>query len=197
MAAACGAALALTAASPASAHAGVVGTDPEDGANLDVAPESISVTFSERLDGPSTEIAVTGPEGEEVELEAAAFDGDTFTQPMRYTVAGQYTVAFRVISEDGHRVDDSFTFTVGEIPVGLFADGAGETEPEDDDPQPDPPAEADGETPVAIDAEEPAEGASESDTGTVLATVLLVALVVALGAVLLVKLLGRRRTKDS
>ncbi|GAB3234567.1 hypothetical protein GCM10027447_31820 [Glycomyces halotolerans] len=180
-AAACGAVMALSFASAASAHAALVSTDPEDGAALDTAPESFSATFSEILDGPSTEIAVTGPGGEAVEVDEPSFDGDTFTQPMRYTAPGRYTVAFRVISEDGHRVDGSVAFTVEEIPAELYAEGFGGTE------------EPTEETTAGA---EPTETAAEEEpnTGAALATILLAFLVIVLGGVLLVKLLGRNRS---
>ncbi|MEU5870300.1 copper resistance CopC family protein [Glycomyces sp. NPDC047369] len=117
--AASGLALALAFAAPASAHAGLVGTDPEDGAALDTAPASVSATFSENLDGPSTEIAVTGPDGAVIDAGDPVFEGDTFTQPMLYAEPGEYTVAYRVISEDGHRIDGAVSFTVAEIPNEL------------------------------------------------------------------------------
>ncbi|MCH7229386.1 copper resistance protein CopC [Glycomyces sp. L485] len=188
LAAGCGAALAVATASSASAHAALVGTDPEDGSTLDTAPASVSATFSELLDGPSTEIAVTDPAGQVLEVDEPTFDGDTFTQPMLYTAPGEYTVAFRVISEDGHRVDDSLVFTVESVPDELLAEGAG--------PQ-DPTAEA----PATTGAEEaPTETAAEEDesnTGAALAMILLAALVVVVGGVLLVKLLGRKTPTDS
>ncbi|MEU6860621.1 copper resistance CopC family protein [Glycomyces sp. NPDC046736] len=192
LAALCGTVLALASAAPASAHAAVVGTDPEDGATLDTAPASVSATFSEILDGPSTTIAVTGPDGEVVEVEAAEYDGDTFTQPMRYTVPGEYTLAYRVISEDGHRIDGSVTFTVAQIPTELL------------DPATAPTTEADSEaTEGATTEAEPTEAsttaaaAEDDDTGATIAVVLLCALVVVAGAVLLVRAMRKRAKAES
>lgn len=184
IAAGCGAILATAHATAVSAHAAVVGTEPETGATVEAAPESVSVTFSEILDGPSTEIAVTGPAGETLELDEAVFDGDTFTQPMLYTTPGEYTVAFRIVSEDGHRVDDAVTFTVETIPDELLADGV---EPEEASPTAET-AETSGTT---EDADE-----EESNTGAALALTLLGALIVVGGGVLLVKLLGRKPERE-
>ncbi|WP_051325198.1 copper resistance CopC family protein [Glycomyces tenuis] len=196
LAAGCGAVLAAATATAASAHAALLGTDPEDGATLDTAPASVSATFSEVLDGPSTTIAVTDPAGETLELDEAAFEGDTFTQPMLYTTPGEYTVAFRVVSEDGHRVDDAWTFTVEAIPDELLAEGAEST---DSAAPTETETEAEAETSEAAepDTSDAADSPEEdTNTGTTLALILLAALVVVVGGVLLVKLLGRGSKDD-
>jgi methionine-rich copper-binding protein CopC len=196
-AAAAGGALALGLAAPASAHAALVGTDPEDGSTVAVAPAEVSAQFSELLDGPSTEIAVTDPSGEVVEVAEPVFDGDTFTQPMLYTTPGEYTVAFRVISEDGHRVDDALNFTVGSIPAELYAPGAA---PTGDAPSEDA-ASADPTTAAATEETSRATGGmvrdEDSNTGAALAAILLGLLVVVVGGVILVKTLGRKQNDDA
>lgn len=194
LAAAGGAVLALGLAAPASAHAALVGTDPEDGATLATAPAEVAVTFSEILDGPSTEIAVTDPAGEVVPVEPAVFEGDTFTQPMLYTTPGEYTVAFRLYSEDGHRVDDAVRFTVESIPEALYAPGAAPTGEASEGAS--DPATAD-ESEATTDAATSAAGdAEESNTGAALAAILLGLLVVVVGGVVLVKTLGRKQQTD-
>ncbi|MFB9659631.1 copper resistance CopC family protein [Glycomyces mayteni] len=181
--AASGLALALAFAAPASAHAGLVGTDPEDGAALDTAPAAVTATFSENLDGPSTEIAVTGPDGAVIEAGDPVFEGDTFTQPMLYGEPGEYTVAYRVISEDGHRIDGAVSFTVSEVPDELSLN----------------PVETETSAAETTAASEPAEtgstseAAAEEDSGNnaaVIAGALLVLLAVAIGVAVLV---NRRR----
>ncbi|MBO3735580.1 copper resistance CopC family protein [Glycomyces niveus] len=195
LAAAAGGVLTLGPAAPASAHAALTGTDPEDGATVAEAPAEVTATFSELLDGPSTEIAVTDPTGAVVDVADPTFDGDTFTQPMLYTTPGEYTVAFRVISEDGHRVDDAITFTVESIPEGLYAPGA----------EPTVAATTDGAATEPATQEETSratgglssEDEEDSNTGAALAAILLGLLVVVVGGVVLVKTLGRKeKTED-
>ena len=196
LAAATGGALVLGLSSPASAHAALVSTDPEAGAVVAEAPAGVSATFSEPLDGPSTEIAVTDPAGAVIELEDPTFGGDTFTQAMLYTTPGTYTVAFRVISEDGHRVDDTLSFTVESIPEGLYVTGfeptgeasseAGATDAATTE------AEATEESPRATGG----MGDEDSNTGAALAAILLGFLVVVVGGVVLVKTLGRKQKTD-
>jgi methionine-rich copper-binding protein CopC len=192
LAAASGGLLTLGLAAPASAHAALTGTDPEDGATVAEAPAEVSATFSEILDQASTEIAVTDPEGAVIDVADPSYDGDTFIQPMLYTTPGEYTLAFRVISEDGHRVDDTIAFTVESIPAGLYAPGAEPTEP----------AATGAETTAAASpseatSEATAEAAEEdSNTGAALAAILLGLLVVVVGGVVLVKVVGRKGKED-
>jgi copper resistance protein C len=193
LAAAGGGLLALGLAAPASAHAALTGTDPEDGATLAEAPAEVTATFSEILDEASTEIAVTDPSGAVIDVVDPSYDGDTFIQPMLYTTPGEYTLAFRVISEDGHRVDDAIEFTVESIPEGLYAPGS------------EPTAEAatgaettDAPTTAAESSESTEAAADEEDsnTGAALAAILLGLLVVVVGGVVLVKTLGRKSKED-
>lgn len=195
LAAAAGGALAIGLAAPASAHAALTGTDPEDGAVLAEAPAAVSATFSEALDGPSTVIAVTDEAGATVEVPDPAFDGDTFTQPMLYTEPGTYTVAFRVISEDGHRVDGALSFTVESIPEDLYAPGSAPTGEASSDAAPGDatsaaPSTEEASGPAATDAAEE----EDSNAGAALAAILLGLLVVVGGGVILVKTLGRKQS---
>ncbi|MFC3493327.1 copper resistance CopC family protein [Glycomyces rhizosphaerae] len=189
-----GGVLTLALASPVSAHAALTGTDPEDGAVIAEAPAAVSASFSELLDGPSTEIAVTDPTGAVVEVADPTYDGDTFTQPMLYTTPGEYTVAFRVISEDGHRVDDTLTFTVESIPDGLYAPGSEPTGDAAATGEPTPSettSRATGGMPDGVDGE-----GEESNAGAALAAILLGLLVVVVVGVVLVKTVGRKPKAD-
>lgn len=173
--------LALGVAAPASAHAALVATDPAADTTLATAPPTVSATFSEVLDGPSTEIALTDAAGTLIAIGPPAFDGATFTQPMRYSLPGSYTLAFRVISEDGHRVDGAVHFTVEDIPADLVdADAAARSADLD----------ATGSTdPAASDAAS-AKGSGGTGTAAIIASAAMAALAVAAGAVWL----RRRRT---
>jgi methionine-rich copper-binding protein CopC len=189
----CGVIIAAANATAASAHAALTGTDPEGGSTVASAPESVSATFSEILDGPSTEIAVTDPNGETLDVPEAVFDGDTFTQQMVYTVPGEYTVAFRVISEDGHRVDDSLVFTVEAVPEELLAEGAA---PEETGEPAEPETAEETEAPGEAAPTEAAADDEDSDTGASLAMILLGVLVVVVGGVVMVKLLGHKTKRE-
>ncbi|MGH8879187.1 MAG: copper resistance CopC family protein [Stackebrandtia sp.] len=103
-------------ATEAFAHVALVSSNPKDGAKLDEAPKSAKLTFSETLDAPSTKVAVTKGEGEPVDGPKPEISGDTITQPLRLPEKGRYTVAFHIVSEDGHPVRDSISFDVASVP---------------------------------------------------------------------------------
>ena len=95
---------------PADAHASLVSTDPADGSQIATAPETVELTFSEDLD--TGFVAVTAPDGTKVgtsepRLSSARMSADLAESQQR----GMYTVAYRVVSVDGHPVTGQFTFT--------------------------------------------------------------------------------------
>jgi len=105
------------------AHAGLESSDPAPGAYLDVSPERVTLTFDEPvstafgslrvLDGNGdTLVETTLSRGENKEVAVAELD-ETLND-------GTFVVVWRVTSSDGHPVQGSFTFVVGEstVPVG-------------------------------------------------------------------------------
>ncbi|ADD40738.1 copper resistance CopC family protein [Stackebrandtia nassauensis] len=103
-------------ATPASAHVALVSSDPKDGAKLDEAPETVELTFSEVLDAPSTKVAVIKPDGENLDVAKPSIEDKTITQALKLPVKGEYTVSYRIVSEDGHPVEDSISFSVASVP---------------------------------------------------------------------------------
>lgn len=108
----------LAGASPASAHAALTGSDPQDGAVVATAPEEVSLTFSEQIAVSDDSIRVLDPSGERADTGAPRelTDGG----PVRYGVAlhsglpdGTYTVAWQAVSADSHPVSGAFTFSIG------------------------------------------------------------------------------------
>ena len=114
--AACLTVLALPAS--ASAHAELVSTSPERGAQVDAAPERIAFRFSEPVEGGFGAVRVFDAEGERVDEGDLLRPGD---DPKAVGVAlrsalpeGSYTATFRVVSADSHPVSGGFVFSVGE-----------------------------------------------------------------------------------
>lgn len=103
---------ALTAlAAPSSAHAALTGTDPKAGATLDALPATVRLTFSDPLDPQFVRVRVTAPDGTAVGVEPTV-KGQSVTLSPDDGGAGKYTVAYRVVSKDGHPVSGTLTFTV-------------------------------------------------------------------------------------
>ncbi len=100
----------LTGQLPADAHASLVSTDPADGSQVASAPETVELTFSEDLD--TGFVAVMAPDGTKVETSEPRLSGARMSADLEEShQSGAYTVAYRVVSLDGHPVTGQFTFT--------------------------------------------------------------------------------------
>jgi copper transport protein len=106
----------LAGAGPAAAHAQLNGTDPVDGALLDEAPESVTLTFNEPVRLTDREITVYDADGGTVASAATTSGSDVVVDlPDPGAVErGSFVVAWFVVSADGHPISGSLTFSVGE-----------------------------------------------------------------------------------
>ncbi|MEU0249502.1 copper resistance protein CopC [Streptomyces sp. NPDC006235] len=109
--------LLLAGAAPASAHAALRSTDPDDGSVVQQAPRHLTLTFTESVGLLDDSFRVFGPDQRRVHTgEAEHADGrsDTARVGLPGKLAqGTYTVAWRVVSADSHPVSGAFTFSVG------------------------------------------------------------------------------------
>ena len=97
----------------AEGHAGLIGSQPPDGAVIGAAPENVVLTFNEpvaplvlrlvRSDGTVTDIKDTVVTGSELAIPLPKGLGD-----------GGYVLSWRVASADGHPVGGSVVFQVGD-----------------------------------------------------------------------------------
>jgi methionine-rich copper-binding protein CopC len=98
-------------ATAASAHATLDSTSPRAGAVVQGRVQAVRLTFDEAVGTPAF-IAVTGPQGR-VDTGGARVDGAVVSVGLKDSLpAGRYSVAFRVVSDDGHPVESSYTFQV-------------------------------------------------------------------------------------
>ena len=125
------AALVLLSVNPstASAHASLVSTNPDDGARIATAPPSVELTFSEDL--KSGFVAVSAPDGTTVKTSEPRIAGAQMTADLAASdQRGRYNVAYRIVSDDGHPVSGSFTFTTTSGRAGVTHHDAPTPEPE-------------------------------------------------------------------
>lgn len=101
----------------ANAHDELVSTNPETGSSLTEAPHQLELTFSGdimEMDG-ANQIRVTNSAGENITQGDPEVKGKTVTQGL---TAGNeddtYTVAWRVVSSDGHPIQGTLTYEVGQ-----------------------------------------------------------------------------------
>ncbi|MEV0949471.1 CopD family protein [Promicromonospora sp. NPDC050249] len=106
-------ALLLGPAVSASAHATLVRTDPAHGAVLETAPERITFGFNESVIGVPTGIKVFDATGEEVASSASVRGSELFVDLDEEVGEGTLVVVWRLVSEDGHPIGGSLSFSVG------------------------------------------------------------------------------------
>ncbi|GAA0509820.1 transport integral membrane protein [Paractinoplanes deccanensis] len=101
-------------ASPAQAHASLLGAVPAPGSIVGTSPAEIVVTFSEAVTPVAGRIQVIAPDGKRISGEAKA-NGATLRIPVRRAdqPLGTYLVSYRVISADSHPIGGALTFSVG------------------------------------------------------------------------------------
>ncbi len=102
--------LLLAGSGPATAHANLVESNPAGGSRIDTAPSEVTLTFSENVGNGF--VAVTAPSGRTV----ATSNVRTLDHVLSADVAasaerGRYTVAYRIVSADGHPISGEITFT--------------------------------------------------------------------------------------
>ncbi len=107
------AALVVLVAPAASAHDVLGGSSPAAGSTVTVAPVEVRLTFAEPPTAQGLGVAVTGPDGASVATGAPRLVVNEVTQALvPLTRSGTYTVAYRVVSADGHPVAGTYTFVL-------------------------------------------------------------------------------------
>ena len=101
----------------ASAHAGLESSDPAPGSYLDVSPRNVILTFDEPITTAFGSLRVLDSDGVAL-IEAPLRRGESkeiaLADVDEVLDDGTYVVVWRVTSSDGHPVQGSFTFVVGD-----------------------------------------------------------------------------------
>ncbi|MGD8150613.1 copper resistance CopC family protein [Ornithinimicrobium sp. Y1694] len=97
----------------ASAHDVLLDSDPAEGATLDEAPTTMTLTFSGQITDLGAQISVTGGSGAgSLVAGPPRVEGTRLVQDLAEMGPGDYEVLWRVTSEDGHPISGSFSFEV-------------------------------------------------------------------------------------
>ena len=105
--------LVLACAPPASAHAELIDTDPDEGAVLEAAPDVVRLTFNEPVRGVPEGVQVFDAEGEPIASSSRTSDTDLLVTLDEDVTDGTVAVAWRVVSVDGHPIAGTLSFSVG------------------------------------------------------------------------------------
>lgn len=120
-------------AGPAAAHSALIGSTPEQGAQVATAPERVTLTFNEELKPAYAILKIVGPD-------------NNFWQPTDPTVSGKemsvdlnglgpvgvYKINYRVTSADGHPVEGQISFELTQPGTGQPGAMADDWQPESD-----------------------------------------------------------------
>lgn len=204
---------ALVGAAPAQAHNSFVSSTPVAGSVVTEQPDLFVITTSDALldsgpDSPTTFLQVRGPGAAQLYYGdgCATVDGASITMPVQLGEPGEYTVAWGVVSADGHPItsadnggDITFTWQPAdgqELGGGYSAPPTCGQAPADDEiPAPDESA-----APAAPD-ESAAGSPAESDEESTAATDILwigagLGVLVLAAVVLLIVVRSRTRSAD-
>jgi methionine-rich copper-binding protein CopC len=101
----------LATAAPALAHTELKSSDPAKGASLPFGPQQVTLTFSEAVQFEGIDIKVTGPGGAQWIVQRPVVKGPVVTAAVVPSgPAGDYTMAWRVFSDDGDPVSGKIAF---------------------------------------------------------------------------------------
>jgi len=102
---------------PAAAHTSLISEIPIGNSQITELPTEITLTFDETLIvlGEANSVVVTDPKGTEITFGDTRIANNVVSRQLRTSnIAGQYLVTYRVVSEDGHVVSNSYRFVVKE-----------------------------------------------------------------------------------
>ena len=121
-------------AGPASAHSALIGSNPDQGAKIDTAPERVVLTFNEDIKPAYATLVVVGPDNNYWQKGEPVVSGAEVSVPLQgLGQAGEYKINYRVTSADGHPIEGQRTFELTAAGNGQPGQQADDWQPEVDD----------------------------------------------------------------
>ena len=146
--------LSVAIAPTASAHADLQVSTPEDGESLEIAPEEVRLTFREELFEELVEISILDAAADlysTIEVEQTPPPGTDVIFPWpTQAPPGEYSIAYRVVSADGHPVTGTISFSYAA------------TAPEPSTPEPSTPEPAPSDSTPSAESSTPATSPAAS-----------------------------------
>lgn len=98
------------------AHAHLKNQYPAANAQVDAAPQALTLTFSEGIEPKFSGVTITGPQQQSVKTGTVKRNESEKTElivPLQQSLTpGQYTVDWHVVSVDGHKTKGNYAFSV-------------------------------------------------------------------------------------
>lgn len=99
----------------AYAHSELISSTPTDGEALASVPSTVTLQFNEAISPAGLQVVAQGPQGP-VTLGTPVIEGATVQVPWPGDApGGDYRVAYRVVSADGHPIDGSLGFSYPQV----------------------------------------------------------------------------------
>ncbi len=118
--------LAVGFVAPASAHNVLLSSNPADGAVLQAAPSTVQLTFDQPVQNFEPVVTVLGPDGQRYESGAPQVDSTEVSAEVgALPGTGDYVIAYRVVSADGHPVQGEIRFRLEEVASSAAGPGSG------------------------------------------------------------------------
>ena len=105
----------FTSISAASAHDELIGSDPKSGSTLKEAPAEITLEFSgelQSLSGVEATVVSLTHDGDKVTTKAQTKGTKVIVTPDEELANGKYSLAYRVVSSDGHPIENKIGFAL-------------------------------------------------------------------------------------
>jgi methionine-rich copper-binding protein CopC len=101
-------------------HATLISSEPAADSHLAASPTRVRLVFSEPIEGNLARVTLVPGSGAPLVLRAGADPRDVHAVIARVDslATGKYRVQWRVVSADGHAVDGSYLFAVGDTTLG-------------------------------------------------------------------------------
>lgn len=111
----------------AAAHDELEDSSPGDGDVVDQAPQELVLTFTSDITTLGLQVQVSGPDGPATDSAAEVVGRQVIQELIHDLAAGEYDVAWRVTSADGHPISGEQSFTVAEAPSSAATGSATST----------------------------------------------------------------------
>ena len=119
----------LTGWGPAYAHSALVSVTPADGSTVSTSPAHLVLVFNEDVNTQFVTVVLSS-QGVQVATGTPVVTGPRVTTPVSDRLgAGDYRIAFRIVSVDGHPVSGESPFTVAGVPGTSTAPSTPSTAP--------------------------------------------------------------------
>lgn len=176
---------------PAAAHDVLVSASPEEGSTVAQPPATVELTFDNAVQSEFAQVVVLDANERPYQQGEPAVAGPTVTQRVGELPNGTYTVAYRIVSSDGHPVSGDYTFTVA-------AAGGGAAGPPDATGTPSTtPSAAATSPPTPTSGSTPASAAQDEGLSGTAITLVVGAAAVVVAVIAFVAAGGRRRGSPS